>query len=309
MLSFKIARVFFLITMYSPPIQLLRYVVPVFLYSIPMKLALITAPYDSGHLKKRLGLGAQLLGESASDILSGKGHILRREEIFVASSFATEVTMSFDVIRQIARQVKLAVENSEFPIVFAGNCNAAAMGSISGLPNKPGVIWFDCHGDFNTPETTIGGFLDGMAISIVTGACWTQMSAAVPCFQPVKEQNVILIGARDFDPLEIQRLRSSGVTLVPPSIVKQKGVAEKLKPMSSIYLHVDLDVLDPADVKVNAYSTPGGLLHEELLSTVQLIKRQYIIAALGITAYDPSLDPERKITNVVNSILEIVTGE
>jgi len=61
------------------------------------------------------------------------------------------------------------------------------------------VLWFDAHGDFNTPESTLGGFLDGMALAIATGRCWTGLAATVPGFTPVAEENVVLVGARDLD--------------------------------------------------------------------------------------------------------------
>ena len=71
-----------------------------------------------------------------------------------------------------------------FPLVLAGNCNAA-VGVVAGLGPGAAVLWCDAHADFNTPETTTGGFLDGMGLATVTGRCWTSMAARVPGFVPV----------------------------------------------------------------------------------------------------------------------------
>ncbi|MBT1698787.1 arginase family protein, partial [Fulvivirgaceae bacterium PWU4] len=162
-----------------------------------MNIAVIFAPYDSGHYKKRLALGAVALSEYLEKRLLSVGHSVSKKEIVIDTAFPREVTTSFDVIRAVSTAVSKAESQGAFPIVFSGNCNASAVGTLSGLKEKPGVIWFDCHGDFNTPETTTGGFLDGMAISIVTGDCWGALAASVPGFVPTAENCVVQVGSRD----------------------------------------------------------------------------------------------------------------
>src|SRR3954469_1333315 len=218
-----------------------------------MKICLLAAPYDSGHYRERLGLGPLTLISGIEEKLTLAGHSVRCDEVFIDTTFSTEITTSFEVSRQISRHVREAVEDGEFPIVLTGNCNAASVGTLSGLNNDSGVIWFDCHGDYNTPETTIGGFLDGMALSMVAGHCWKQLTASIEGFKPVAEKDITLIGARDFDPLEIQHLSASGITLVSVAMVHEKKYesADAFKPMKSIYLHIDLDVIDPEYVRVN----------------------------------------------------------
>lgn len=273
-----------------------------------MKLFLLAAPYDSGHYKKRLGVGPLVLLDGLCTQLVNDGHTVRKEELSIDTSFTTEITTSFEVSRKVATQVSAANARGEFPIVFSGNCNAAAVGVISGLKNDCGVIWFDCHGDFNTPETTIGGYLDGMALSMITGECWAQLTASVPGFKPVPENKVVVMGARDLDPLEEQRLQASYVTLISADKLKEKHyvVENDLVEMQSVYLHIDLDVIDPAYVKVNTYAKPGGLFPETLYEIVSIIKKRYKISGIGFTSYDPSLDPDRKVVAVVKHLFEIV---
>jgi arginase len=271
-----------------------------------MKIFLLAAPYDSGHYKTRLGAGPPLLINALGAQLQQDGHSVRKEEVFIDTAFSTEVTTGFAVSRAIAGQVSAAKEKGEFPVVLTGNCNAAAMGTLCGLQNDCGVIWFDCHGDYNTPETTIGGFLDGMAIAMITGECWTQLTASVPGFKPVPQENIILIGARDFDPIEEKRLKSSHITLIPPGMLKHNVFEDTDIAVNSIYLHIDLDVLDPSFVQVNVYSTPGGITPEILYNTIVRIKEKHTISGIGFTAYDPAMDPEGKIQKVVNEVVKIV---
>lgn len=273
-----------------------------------MKVLLLASPYDSGHYQKRLGKGPGVLSTSAARHLSFRGHNVRSHELQLPESFNTEVTTSFQVSRAVANAVHEAVENSELPVVFTGNCNAAAVGTISGLRNEGGVVWFDCHGDFNTPETTIGGFLDGMAMAMVAGHCWSQLTASVPGYRPVPENRIMLLGFRDLDPLEEKRLLASEVQLfTPEQIAKPDFTSDDFKPnVESVYLHVDLDVLDPGFVKANMFSTGGGLYPDDLFKAVRAVAKKYRVAGIGFTSYDPTLDPERKVSSIVNGIIDIV---
>lgn len=275
-----------------------------------MNISVIFAPYDSGHHKKRLGLGAVTLSECLEKRLLSLGHSVTRKEIVVDATFSTEVTTSFDVIRSVSSAVSKAEDQGVFPIVFSGNCNAAAVGTLSGLKEKPGVIWFDCHGDFNTPETTIGGYLDGMTLSIVTGDCWCELAASVPGFIPTAENCVIQVGARDIDPLEEIRLAKSSIQRMSPALLKKTPdvLSTVSLPVKKVYLHIDLDVLDADFVKVNGYCTTGGLSPEDLYNAIRAIKRRFAIAAVAFTAYDPTLDPQRKVPEVVSEVVSILTG-
>src|SRR5215217_3258315 len=126
-------------------------------------------------------------------------------------SWVAEIGAAVDLDRQLANAVAAARARGAFPLTLAGNC-ISSVGTVAGLGAGPtGVLWFDAHGDFNTPETTIGGFLDGMALATVVGRCWTSLAAGVPGFVPVAEENVVLVGARDLDPAEAALLAASGV--------------------------------------------------------------------------------------------------
>jgi arginase len=82
-----------------------------------------------------------------------------------------------------------------FPLVLGGNCGVA-LGVVAGLGGDARVVWADAHGDFNTPETTLGGFLDGMGLATLTGGCWTAITATIPGFAAVPDDHVWLLGAR-----------------------------------------------------------------------------------------------------------------
>ncbi|HZB12163.1 MAG TPA: arginase family protein [Chryseolinea sp.] len=272
-----------------------------------MKIFLLAVPYDSGHYKIRLGTGPLMLQKGLARDLNNRMHEVREGEVSLDIAFPTEIATGFEVARRVAARIFESKEHNEFPIVFAGNCNAAALGILSGLRGEEGIVWFDAHGDFNTPETSSSGFLDGMALSMVTGSCWTALTASIPGYRPMPEEKIVLIGGHDLDPLEENRLRASAITVISPETVRRNSdVSTFLPTVRSVYLHIDLDVLDTSFVKANSYAGPGGLSPAELFSIISVIKKNHNISAIAFTSYDPSMDPEQKVQGVITEIVKIV---
>jgi arginase len=263
----------------------------------------LAVPYDSAHHARRMGAGPMhLVALGLLDRLREGGYEVELSELSPSSgSWIAEIGTAFDLARQLAGEVAAARGRSAFPLTLAGNC-ITSVGTIGGLgATTCGVLWFDAHGDFNTPETTVGGFLDGMALATVVGRCWTSLSAGVPGFRPVTEQNVVLVGARDLDPAEADLLASSGVIHVRAEDVATRLDAE-LEALSrrvdSLYVHVDLDVLDEREGRVNAYSGGRGLAASTLLAAIESAGHRCRVAAGAITAFDPHYDTDGRVGRI-----------
>jgi len=187
--------------------------------------------------------------------------------------------------------------------VLSGNCNTAAIGSLSGAgPEDLGVVWFDAHGEFNTPETTTTGFIDGMGLAIAVGHCWKEMAKGVPGFSPIPEENVVMVGVRAVDVAEQERFDASGVTLVGPDAESQglRSLADALDGLRSrvgrVYVHLDLDVLDAAKVgKANEFATHEGMEVGQLEAALGMVRERFAVAVAGIASYDPSFDTEGRV--------------
>ncbi|MBA3559143.1 MAG: arginase family protein [Gemmatimonadaceae bacterium] len=276
-----------------------------------MKIRVISVPYDSGLLRTRMGAGPdRLLSAGLADRLRGSGHQVREEEcVRPAATLHTEVTSAFALNGVISAHVREATANGEFPLVLAGNC-IASTGVLAGLGiERIRVAWFDAHGDFNTPETTIGGFLDGMALSIATGHCWSQMASGIRGFRPIEEKDVLLIGARDLDVLEAELLADSAITTVAASETAERldSVLQRSMPSTAdAYVHVDLDVLDPSQGRVNEFAAGGGLSVEEVEAILRLIGRRCHLRAAAITAYDPSYDVDGRICEAALRLIQVI---
>jgi arginase len=146
------------------------------------------------------------------------------------------------------------VERTEHPVVYAGDC-MASIGVLAGLERKglfPSIYWFDAHGDFNTPETSPSGFLGGMPLAMITGRGDQSILEAVG-LTPVPDDKVVLSGARDLDPGEAEAIARSG--LVRLSV---HDVAHVVPPGGPLFVHLDVDVVDPEEMPAVGYPAPGG---------------------------------------------------
>jgi arginase len=253
---------------------------------------ILAVPYDSGNRGARMGAGPEaLLDAGLEKALRNSGHTVRTKIAEITKdSWHAEIQTSFELMRMLATEVRAARESNRLPIILAGNCNTA-VGTLAGLgAGSTGVAWFDAHGDFNTPETTTSGFLDGTAVAIITGRCWTQLARTVPEFTPIADDRVCLIGTRDVDALERDLLEASLVHVVDPTRLRTKlGPAlDKVRTrVEDIYVHLDLDVLDAAVARANSYALSGGLTLEDAEYSLSEIRGRFRTAGIALSAYDP----------------------
>lgn len=268
-----------------------------------MNIQIIQVPYDSGHKNLRTGRGpGHFLQHKVDQILRDDGHQVGSYSIETNASFTTEVGTSFELNRSLAEQVRSAIRSNMFPIVLAGNCNSC-LGTIGGIGQSGlGIVWFDAHGDFNTPETTITGFLDGMGLAMAAGHCWQPLLSTIPGFNPIPEPNILHIGARDLDPEEERLLQQSEVEVIRPGqgdsnlLQAVDSALDKLRDkVARIYVHVDMDVLDTGEALPNYLAVPGGLSVDIVEEIIGVIKERFEVSAGAIASFDPSYDKDDQV--------------
>ena len=256
-----------------------------------MDARIILVPYDSGHCRKRMGNGPDRIVEHGlRDLLDELGIRFEAEEIQLENLFPAEISAAFEVGRKLSVRVRDCRHQGKFPIVLSGNCNAA-VGTVSGCgPAKTGVVWFDAHGEANTPEATGSGFLDGMPISTLLGRAWQMLARTIPGFAPVPGNRIILFGARHFDWAEPALLDQAGVRRVETIGEMSNELQALMTLVEQIYLHVDLDVLDPTEATSNQWTPPDGITLQALLDAIAAVRKRANLASLGIASYDPAVD-------------------
>ncbi|MEJ2166859.1 MAG: arginase family protein, partial [Desulfobacterales bacterium] len=231
-------------------------------------------------------------------LIEAEGHHVEVSRIEAESEFTLEIGTAFELNRLLSQAVKSAIAGGRLPLVLAGNCNSC-LGSIAGInSDRLGVVWFDAHGEFNTPETTLSGFLDGMPLAIATGRCWKAVAATIPGFAAVRESNVILAGARDLDEEEQRQLEQSEINLVRTpgrndgEILQliDAGLSSLQDRVSDIYLHIDMDAFEISEGWANHFGATGGLSVELIEAAIAAIKSRFKVISATIASFDPAGD-------------------
>ena len=233
-------------------------------------------------------------------------HICDIAEVTLDEHLDTDVEAQFGAARVIA-SIAASREKGAFLLLVAGNCSAT-LGTVSGISvnRNLGMIWLDAHGDFHTPETTTSGFLDGMGLATIAGRCWKNMAASVPGFVPMEESCILHIGGRAFEEAEIDSIADSEMQfLTAAQCLAETGDSEIeqalsvliLRGVRDVYVHLDLDVLDPTVARANRYAAPNGFTVEFVRELITRIHSRFNIIGATLSSYDPSADPEGKAAN------------
>jgi arginase len=169
--------------------------------------------------------------------------------------------------------------------------------SGSGMePLRVGMVWLDAHPDFNTPETTRSGSLGGMPVAVATGRALHRMRLDARLDPPLADRHVVMGGVRLTDPLEqhlldestIEQLSVEDLRRSSPAVFAQLDRLDRLT--DRIYVHIDMDVLDPREVMGHGNKVPGGPSSEELARLFEQIFRRYEKASAIGFATIPAVD-------------------
>ena len=218
----------------------------------------------------------------------------------------------------LAETVAALRGRGSFPLALLGDCNGS-LGMLGGLQRagaeRLGMIWFDAHADFNTPETTLSGMLGGMPVAIAVGLCLQRLRTQAGVERPLDPRRIVLVAARDVDPLEQALVEEHRLPIVHTADVKadRRQLREALERLSeecdAVYVHIDLDVLDPDDAPGMNLPVAGGLTADELATAIELCLSFERRGALGIASYNVRKDEEdRTLAGVYRVIAGAMRG-
>jgi arginase len=276
--------------------------------------ALVEVPYMIGDERHPAGRGADRLVEAGADrVLAQRGLAPTVYRVERGAPFADSASASLAVNKEVARVVRDVVATGRLPIVLAGSCDVA-LGVLAGFEHaRCGVVWLDAHADFNTPESTVSGFFPGMSAAVIAGHCYRSFWAQMGDSTPVAEGAIVMVGVRDLSPeAERERLEHSAVDVVPWRDGRPSGdVRSRLDVLrarvADVYLHVDLDALDPevAPGIVDA-PVPGGLSPEDAEDVVRAVGERFRIGAAAVTTFNPERDEDEKTLRTALRLIEVV---
>ncbi|MGA5764927.1 arginase family protein [Nonomuraea bangladeshensis] len=220
-----------------------------------------------------------------------------------------------------AARVRAAVEgvgDGVLVVAVGGDCGVE-LEPVSAARRRYGdrlvVVWFDAHGDLNTPESSLSGAYHGMVLRALTG----EGPQGLVAEEPLDPRRIVLAGVRDLDPPEAAFVTHAGIRWVT---MAETETAEALLaaieaaggPDAAVYVHIDLDVLDPEVFRSVGCPTPGGMHPERLLSLVTAIGGRFEVAGLGLMEYEAGdsgdeADGDREVlAELVGGLVAAVAG-
>ena len=155
----------------------------------------------------------------------------------------------------VADVARIAAEGGR-PVCIVGDCcqPIAVLAGLQRAGLEPMVVWLDAHGDFNTHETTISGYVAGMSIAMITGR-GNQALVEAAGLKPLPDTDIILADARDLDPRERELLEQSKVARPTDFDELVERVSASDRPF---YVHFDTDVIDAAEAPATQFPVAGG---------------------------------------------------
>jgi arginase family enzyme len=191
------------------------------------------------------------------------------------TTFEQDLVDARGCLLEAGGQVSDALHAGRFPVLCAGTCSVCLTTLPALARERPDafVLWLDAHGDFNSPATSPSQFLGGMCLAGACGAWDTGMPG--PPFDPTR---VVMCGVRDVDPGEQVLLETHGVS----KIDRPSRLADALAGRE-LFIHLDLDVLDPSVVDGFGFPVPGGFSAEGLERMLAEVARAAEVVGIEIT--------------------------
>lgn len=191
-------------------------------------------------------------------------------------------------VQQVRDSVRVAVgEASGIPIVIGGDCGADLAGIEHAVASHDvAVVWLDAHPDLNTPESSPSDAFHGMVLRTLLG---DGPEAVLPTVALTPDR-VILAGTRAADDAEDRYLRDAGLCHLTPADLTPQSITEALARTgaTSVYLHIDLDVIDPAEFACVGYPEPFGVGLQQLLDVIAAARAALPLVGAAVTEFAPA---------------------
>jgi arginase len=231
------------------------------------------------------GLGVQALAPALAERLGVEARMIGTPSEPRHARFDEDLADSRGCLLEAGGQVDDALAAGQFPALVSGDCSVALTTLPAVARHRPDakVLWLDAHGDYNTPDTTPSGFLGGMCLA---GACGRWDAGLGQ--EPVPPDRLVLCGIRDLDGGEREALEKGRVTVIGAALETLVYVVNALDD-APVYVHLDLDVLDP-EVMPARYPSDGGLSQEKLYDLLDAVAEASEVVGLEITCLEA---PER----------------
>ncbi len=294
------------------------------LIGAPMDLGAGRRGVDMGPSALRVaGLGSRLreLGIAVEDF--GDVRVKHPEQQEPGDSKLKYKGPILDTCTELAIAVEQALDDGCVPAVLGGD-HSVAIGSTAGLGShlrkknqRMGLIWFDAHGDMNTPETSPTGNIHGMALAIALGLGDADLTG-IGGFRPkVDPSNAVLVGPRSIDDEERRVIQHAGVQVFTMREIDERGMravmedAMKVALNGAAGLHVsfDMDCIDPSFAPGTGTTVPGGITYREAHLAMEMVADSQTLMAIDLMEVNPVLDEHNQTATLAVELFLSAMGK
>ncbi len=214
---------------------------------------------------------------------SGIADELNAEWVDIQPDFDKYDNPVIAVNQAIAETIK--AHDGKTPVVFASDCTSC-LGMVKGLEShQPAVLWYDSHGDFNTPETSPSGFLGGMPLAAMVGRGNEDLMNGMQ-LSTLAESDIVVTDVRNLDPEEGEMLRGSDIAIYE----KVDDLLTAELPDKPLYIHFDTDVVDIEDMPAMNYPEPDGPSLDETAKTLKHVVENNNTVGILFSLWNDTLD-------------------
>jgi len=234
-----------------------------------------------------------------------------------------------EIVRTVSllcEKVQQSMARGEIPLVLGGD-HSMAIGTISGVSThyrqegkKLGLLWFDAHGDANTPETTPSGNIHGMPLAVVLGRGakeLVEVGGFASNESRVDPDRVVLIGVRSIDECERGVLKELGIVVFTMENIDRRGIHAVTKEAIEIasagteafHVSFDVDVLDPSVATGVGTPSRGGLTYREAHTAMELVAESGKLCSLEMAEVNPVLDVRNSTAEVAVELIGSALGK
>jgi arginase len=232
-----------------------------------------------------------------------------------------------DEIRETCEKLRNTVVRvlgrGSIPVVLGGD-HSIAMGTIAGLARfhrrkrqKVGLVWFDAHGDMNTPETSPSGNIHGMPLAAVLGLGEASLIGLGGPPPMIEGSRAAVVGLRDVDPTERENVKASGIGAFTMRDIDERGMrfvmeeAIKRATTGTVGIHVsfDLDGMDPGSAPGVGTPSPGGISYREAHLALEMLADTGKVLSAEFVEVNPILDYSNRTARLGVELLTSLLGK
>jgi arginase len=194
---------------------------------------------------------------------------------------------SIEMVRDRVRETLAGID--DVIITIGGDCGVELGAIERALEQNPdlAVVWFDAHGDLETPESSASHAFCGMVLRTLVGDGVDELVPRI-LLDPAR---IVLAGARDLTDDEDAFVKDAGVRLVDPLALETPDdllAAVRATGATAVYVHIDVDVLDPGEFAGKTDPVPFGVTPGQLVAAIRALRAELPLAGAGICEFAPA---------------------